>query len=478
MKAKTFVQPYAGIFITDDLTADDKGNLYVTGTTPIVGEVYRIDKKGVKTVIASGLLAPNGIQYNFRTGRLFSTECFQGNRVFELDPTGVKPPRLLIKENTIPVPEGFDYDPDTNDLIIPDMATGRILRVHPDTGAITVIAANFITPIALKVGPDKKAYFPELATGNVYRISLDGKSREKIATLIPGLDNLAITKSGRLFVTSYWDATIFEVSTDGSGKYKTLFPMGINTNSGIVVKGDKVLVADAIVIRYLEKGKWIKTKLNAWARSDHMPPPIGLADGPGDQVFWPDAVHGAVAIGNPKTGEMQAIAGGLNRPLAVLMSKSGAEIYVAEYGAGQITSVNLKDGSKKVITTGLEGPLALALIGDNLYVAEAKAARISKVDPATGKKEVFLVGLAGKPSAVSNDGAGNLLILDSGSKMLYKVKINDLSISVVAKDLPVGLILSGSYPPVEWPYPMFVTKGGDIYMLTADRGVIMFKKGK
>jgi DNA-binding beta-propeller fold protein YncE len=261
---------------------------------------------------------------------------------------------------------------------------------------------------------------------------------------MPGLDNLAITKTGRLFVTSYWDSTIFEVATDSSGKYKTLFPMGINPISGILVKGDKVLICDSIMIRSVEKGKYVKTQLNAWARSQ-MPLPIGLADGPGDQVFWPDPVHGAIAIGNPKTGEFQAIAGGLNRPMGILMSKSGAELFVAEYGAGQITSVNLKDGSKKVVTTGLEGPLALAIVGDKLYIAEAKVARISKVDPATGKKEVFLVGVAGKPLAVSDDASGNLLILDGASKTLFKVKISDMSVSVVAKDLPVGLTLTGSY---------------------------------
>ena len=90
MKAAPAVAPYAGLFITDDISADDKGNLYITGTTPLVGEVYRISPNGMKKVIVSGLTAPNGIQYNPRTGRLFVTECFQANRVFEIDPTGVK----------------------------------------------------------------------------------------------------------------------------------------------------------------------------------------------------------------------------------------------------------------------------------------------------------------------------------------------------------------------------------------------------
>ena len=58
MKASRFVPPYAGIFITDDISADDKDNFFVTGTTPLVGEVYRVNRHGMKTVIARGLTCP------------------------------------------------------------------------------------------------------------------------------------------------------------------------------------------------------------------------------------------------------------------------------------------------------------------------------------------------------------------------------------------------------------------------------------
>ena len=476
MKATNFVPPYAGTFITDDITSDDKGNFYSTGTTPIVGEVYRLDKNGVKTVIAKGLIAPNGIQYNKRTGRLFTSECFQANRVFELDPTGAKEPRLLVKENVIPVPEGFGFDPDTNDLIIPDMGTGKILRVHPDTGEITTIAEKFAAPIALKVGPDKMAYFPELG-GAVYRLSLDGQKREKLAQLPPGLDNLAITPEGRLFITSYWDATVYEVATDGSGKFKTLFPKGPNQINGILIKNGKVLISDAIMIRSVEKGKYVPTKLNAWA-AHGMPLPIGLADGPGDQVFWPDSVNNAVAIGDPAKGEFKAIAGQLNRPMAVLMSKSEPKIYVAEYGGRADHRGQPYGWSQEGLATGLEGPLALAMIDNTLYVAEGKPGRISKVDLANGNKEVFLAGVVGKVGALANDGAGNLLALDGASGRLFRINPKNLAISIVAQNLPVGYGMAGSYPAVEFPTAMTVSPKGDIYIPTADRGLIMLKKIK
>jgi sugar lactone lactonase YvrE len=476
MKVSRFVPPYGGIFITDDITSDDNENLYVTGTTPLVGEVYRINRHGVKTVLARGLTAPNGIQYNKRTGQLFTTECFQANRIFELDIHGVKEPRLLVKENVIPVPEGFDFDPKTNDLIIPDMGTGKILRVNPKTGAIATIAEKFTAPIALKIGPDNMAYFPELG-GAVYRLSLDGQKREKLAQLPPGLDNLAITKEGRLFITSYWDATVYEVSTNGSGKFKTLFPTGPNQILGVIDKKGKILISDAIMIRTLEKDKYVASKLNAWA-AHGMPLTLGLADGPGDQVFWPDCINNAVAIGDPVKGEFKAVAGELNRPMAVLMSKTEPKIYVAEYGAGQITEVSLKDGAKKVLVKGLEGPLALAVVDVSLYVAEAKLGRISKVDPETGKAEVFISGVVGKVGALGNDGKGNLLALDGASGRLFRINPENLAVSVIAENLPVGYGAIGSYPGIEFPIPMTVNAKGNIYIPTADRGLIMLEKKK
>ncbi len=476
MKAKTFVEPYKAAFILDDIAADDKGNLYATGTTPLVGEVYRFDKNGVKTVIASGIPAANGIEYNKRTKRLFVTECFQGNRVFEVDPEGVKAPRLLIDKDVIPVPEGFDYDPDTNDLIIPDLGTGKILRVNPDTGAISTVVEKLAAPIALVIGSDKMAYVPSL-TGVVYRVSLDGAKVETIAKLMPGLDNVTITKEGRLFVTSYWDATIFEVATDGSGKFKQLFPKGPNQPLGIVVKDGKVLVTDAIMIRNLAGGIYEQTKLNAWA-AHGMPLPLSLADGPGNQVFWTDCIHGAVCIGDPSTGEFKPVAGELGRPITSLMSPSGEALYVAEYGAGQITVVSLKDGAKSILTKDLEGPLALAMIGDTLYVAEAKPGRISKVDPASGKKEVVLSSMVGKPIALGNDGNQHLLILDGAGHKILRVNPKTLAIATLAANVPVEYNTIGSYPSIEFPAPMVVTKSGDIYLTTTNRGTIKLEKLK
>ena len=230
------------------------------------------------------------------------------------------------------------------------------------------------------------------------------------------------------------------------------------------------------MIRGVDKEKYAPTKLNAWAGT-HMPLPIGLADGPGDQVFWPDFINGAVTIGDPGKGEFKPIAGKLDRPLAVVMSKKEPKIYVAEYGAGKITEVSLTDGAKKSVATGLEGPIALALINDTLYVSEAMSDRISKIDLATGHKEVFVTGAVGKVGALADDGDGALLALSGSSGKLFRINPKNLALSVIVEDLPIGYGAIGSYPSgVEFAGSMSVNANGDIYIPTSERGMIVLRK--
>ena len=474
--ATEFVHPWAGAFVPDDITSDGRGGFYETGTTPLVGEVYKIDAAGRKRVIANGFTAPNGIQFNKTTGRLFMSECFFGvNRVFELDPTGAGAPRMIVGPNVIGIPEGFDFDPDTADLIIPDLATGLIVRVNPDSGALQTLAGGFAQPIALKVGPDKQVYIPELG-GALYRMSLDGASREKLAQLPPGTDNLALTADGRLFVTNAFDATVFEVATDGSGKFRTLFPKGPNTLRGVVVKNGQVIISDSIMIRIAERAAYTQTKLNIFLLQG-MPIPSSVADGPGDQVIWPDPFNNAIAVGNPSTGAFQPIAGGLGRPVAVVMSKREPTVYVAEYSAGQVTAVSLVDGSKRPLVTGLDGPVALAIIDDALYIAEARSPRIRRAPLAGGASEVFVSSDVGKVTALAGDGHGGLLALDVNGRRLLRIDLATMAITTIADSLPVRAIASGSgSPAVEFSAPMFVTPEGDIYLGTEGRGLIALKR--
>jgi sugar lactone lactonase YvrE len=330
--------------------------------------------------------------------------------------------------------------------------------------------------VALKIGPDKMAYIADMHTGEVFRLSLDGKKVETLAKLSPGLDNLAITKDGRLFVTSWWEATVYEVSTDGSGKYKALFPAGVNQIHGLAIKGKDVVVGDNIMLRFMENGRYVQTKINAWGTVPGIPSPRGLANGPGSQYIWSNWFGGALGIGDPRTGEFRVLTKGLSYPASMQMDKSESKLYVAEFGADQITEVSLPSGDKKVLAKDFSGPVSLALIGETIYVGETKSGRIISLNPATGEKDVFLAGGVGRPGALGNDGAGNLIVLDGGGKRLLRVSTKSGAITTIAENLPVRYSVIGSYPYMELPWPMAVNERGDIYFTTMERGIILLKK--
>jgi sugar lactone lactonase YvrE len=471
-RVETFVGPNNGVITPDDITVDDKGNLYATSA--IGGEVYKIDSKGMKEVIARGLSGPNGISFDEETGRLFVSECFWGNRIWELDPQGVDPPRLV--NDTLSTPEGFDIR--DGKLVIPDLHTMQIIEMDMDTGVITpLVTSGLITPIALKIGPDGYIYTPELATGWIKKISPDGSSIEDLTQLLPGADNLAFGPDGYLYVSSYHDSTIWKVDPD-SGDYTTLFPMGINSAASIVVKGDELYISDSIMIRRIDKeGNLHKTYANGWLSASGYPLPVTMTNGIGDYFITGDFIDGIVVAVNPNVpDDWMPLAYPVASPAGMEVDFENLMLYVAEYGLGQVIEVSLIDGSRRVVTDSLSGPVDVLIKDGDLYVAEALAGRITKVDIASGEKEIFLNGYVGKPKGIAWDRKGNLLILDTAKKELLKVNMKNLDISIVACDLPTDHTTYYPFPLIwDTPAPIAVNDNGDIFLVGGDGSVIKLK---
>jgi sugar lactone lactonase YvrE len=159
-----------------------------------------------------------------------------------------------------------------------------------------------------------------------------------------------------------------------------------------------------------------------------------------------------------------------------VMDAGKARLYVAEYGAGQVTEISLADGAKRPLVTGLDGPIALAVVDDALYIAEARTARIRRAPLAGGKSEVFLSAEVGKVGALAADGKGGLIAVDVIGRRVLHIDPKKLAITPIAEGLPVSYGVIGSGPAaVEFPTPLHVTADGDIYLGTSGRGVIQLR---
>ncbi|MFX1376062.1 MAG: hypothetical protein ACFFA0_09640 [Promethearchaeota archaeon] len=471
-KVKTFVGPHHGVYVPDDITVDDEGNFYATSA--ITGEVYKINSKGMKKVIARGFGGPNGISFDESTGRLFMSECFWGNKVWELDPEGELPARLIT--DALYVPEGFDIR--ENKLVIPDLGSGWIVEVDMDTGEITpLVTAGLITPVALKIGPDGYIYTIEMFTGALKRISPDGMFIETITMLLPGVDNLAFGPDGNLYVSSYHDSTIWKIDLN-NGESTALFPLGINSAASLVIKDEKLYLCDSIMIRMIdETGALQKTWANGWLTTTHYPSPMTMANGMGDYLITANFIDDNIVAVNPNVAEeWTLIADSVSHPAGMKLDEENAMLYVAEYGLGQVIEINLTSGARRVVTDYLSGPVDIEFKDGFLYVAEALAGRITKVKIENGFKETFLNGYVGKPKGLDWDHKGNLLILDTAMKRLIKVNMENLDIHVIASNLPTEHTTYYHNPQIwDVPAPIAVNGNGDIFMVGIDGSVLKLK---
>ena len=210
------VEPPAGM--ADDIAFADDGSM--AWTAFLMGKVYIRRPNGKVIEVANGLSGPNAIGFT-KDGRLFVSEVFLGDALYEIDiknidkpdfkPLGVKELRQVAEK--LGGLNGFEIRRDDGFLYGPLWFKGQVVKINIETGAIEVIADGFTTPAAVNVDPQNRdnLFVADTGTGDIWSVSLTNKAKKLVATLKPGLDNLAFDSRGRLFVSSETDNGIYLV---------------------------------------------------------------------------------------------------------------------------------------------------------------------------------------------------------------------------------------------------------------------------
>lgn len=217
-----------GVEGPDDLAFGPDGSLYWTALT--TGEVGRLSPGGTVTrqFVAPGV---NPITFS-DDGRLFVAAIFLADALFEIDPDLTAPPRL-VGEGLGPL-NGMDWGPDGL-LYAPVFSRGRLVRIDVDapTAAVETVAEGFGFPSAVKFDPQGRLHAVDLARGEVVRLDPATGTKEVVAGLAPGLDNLTFDAEGRLYVSNNDDGAVVEVRPDGSAR--TVSPGGLIAPGGVAV---------------------------------------------------------------------------------------------------------------------------------------------------------------------------------------------------------------------------------------------------
>lgn len=453
-----------GVFGPDDVAFGPDGSYFWTSI--LTGEVAGISASGERVTAAQLPPGPNPVTFS-DDGRLFVSQCFLGTNVYELDPKGVEPARLIADDLGPGCGlNGMDWGPD-NRLFGPRWFVGEVISIDVDTGERRVEATGFQTPAAVKF--DSQGVLHVLDTGSGELIRVEDDAKNVIATLMPGLDNFAFDANDTPFVSSYTDGFIKRINADGT--QTDLQPGGMAHPGGIAVMGDTVWVADVHAIRGFDRNSGeeritqrnivgvgeLGGSLNVSVDGEHL---VLTSWFDGDARIWDPKTQtriahypnlagpvaavryaGSLAISEHVKGavtlfaedQQTLLATGLPAPGALVVSEG--DLYVSDRTLGQILKIAHAGAAlsePEVMVSDLEAPEGFVITDKGLVVVEADAARVVHITP-EGERRTLANIPAGSPSVdgmppsqilngVAVDEDGNLFITGESSRSLYRIK--------------------------------------------------------
>jgi sugar lactone lactonase YvrE len=369
---------------------------------------------------------------------------------------------------------GFEINKDDGFLYGPLWFKGQAVKINIETGALEVVASGFTTPAAANIDPQSRddLYVVDAATGSVWKVSLSSKARRLVATLKPGLDNLAFDSRGRLFVTSMTDNGVYLVDkvtgaarTIVEGKLAIPADLAVSTENG----KDTVHVADVFSYRTVDGTSGAVSDVLR-VHGDTHAYPLGISIGPRHVVLssW---FSNTVEKVDRKTGKLVATLADFAAPVDALEMADGT-LLVAELGSGNLVKVSADGKTRTTIAKELRGPVALAKGKGNLvYVTENAAGAVTEIDTGSGAHKVVADGLAG-PEGIDLGPDGKLYLAEVGQKRIVSIDPATGARAVIASNLDIGLEAYPGGPPALVATGVAVGAGGAIYVSSDNRNAL------
>lgn len=382
------------------------------------------------------LVSVNSINVR-KDGRLFAAQVFGGDGLWEIDPAGVKAPRLILKD--LGGFNGFDIGPDGM-LYGPLWFKHQVVRIDPDTGALTVVADGFDTPAAADFDSKWNLYVLDTARGEVVRVDIGSGRKRVLARLSPSLDNLAVDSHDRLFVSNMADNGIQEVDVRTGAvrqvvKGALAIPLGI---AAVTEQGhDTLYVADTFALRSVDGSNGKVTDI---ARSHAAASPIGYPVAINANARHLIVTNNEGPVQRYERSTLRLMQSWADTHAGNALELPSGTLIVAETTRGKLSKITgTGAGEKRAQIVGdLGAPLGLAIAGENaVYVSEMAAGLVSRIDIESGARRVLAKGLD-RPQGIATDGSA-VLVVEAGKGQLVRIEPRSAAIEVIARGLPVGL---------------------------------------
>ena len=440
----------------DDIAVGPKGEL--AWTNYLMGMIrYRESDDAPLRVLAKDLPGINSLDFDRRNGKLYASQVFLGDALWEIDVTGKAPPRLIKKD--MGGFNGFEVGPDGM-IYGPLWFKGQVVKIDPANGDMTVINSEFKTPAAANLDGKGNLWVVDTKTGELCRVELATGRKTVAKQLKPALDNLAIAPDGTVYVSNMANNSI-EAYNPATGELRLLTGGKLAVPAGIKIDGDDLWVADVFGFRRVNVNTGEVSDIFRMQASDmEYPFAVGLSATHFALTSW---FTGTVQLIERSTLRTSAFLHGLKAPFDAIPMSDGSVIYL-EIATGNITRASGdKFADKKIIAQGLAGPVQMVLAKDGaLYVTEA-AGRLTRVSLADGAKITVAEGLA-LPEGVAQTPWGSFIVAESAAQRLVEIDPTSGTRRTVADKLPIGLPGGPGMPPPYVVTGVAVGADGSIYM--------------
>jgi sugar lactone lactonase YvrE len=445
--------------MADDIAFAPDGTM--AWTAFLTGDLYARKGDGPVKKLASGLPGINSLAFR-KDGRLYATQVFLGDALYEIDVEGVKPPRKIMEK--MGGLNGFEFGPDDM-LYGPLWFKGQVAKVDVDKAELTVVADGFKIPAAVNFDSKGNLWVVDTALGQLVRVDPKTGAKKMVAQLKPSLDNLAIDDKDRIFVSNMADNGIQEVDPEtGAAKQVIIGKLALPGGIGVVSDGakDTIYVADVFAYRTVD-GTTGEVSEPARMHADGVTLEYPMsATAKGDDVLLSSWFTGTVQLIDRRTGKTKEMLHDFKAPHDAIKLGDGS-ILVNELGSKSLVRASGEHGKDRIVVIGgLEGPVGLAAgPGDVVYVTEAFAGQVSKVG-SNGEKAVVAKDLKG-PEGIALAPDGKLIVAEVGARRIVSIDPKDGTVTEIAGNLPIGLPAAPGGLPSNIPTGVGVGATGVIY---------------
>ena len=452
----------------DDIAIGPKGEMAWTSFLQGVVRIRDNDSAPIR-VIAKDLPGINSISFDQKSGKLYASQVFLGDALWELDVTGAAAPRLIKKD--LGGFNGFEVGAD-GWILAPLWFKGQIVKLNPADGEIKVINSEFKVPAAANYDSKGNIWAIDTKAGGLFKINpADGK-RSLVAQLSSSIDNLALDAQDQVYVSNMADNGVQRIDP-ASGKATQITTGGMAAPGGLKLSEDgKTLhVAHLFGLRSVDIASGKLTDVGRM-HGDQMEYPFAVTLSK-DHYVLSSWFTGTVQLLNRKDKSTKAMAHGLAAPMDAVELPNGT-VLALELAAGALTQLSGADlQDKKQVVTGLQGPTQMILGKDGAVYITEMAGRLIRVDTSNWSQTTVAEGLTG-PEGLAQTPAGKFIVAEAAKRQLTEVDPANGNKRVIATDLPIGFEAGPGLPPPYLTTGVAVAADGTVYF-SADRDNGIYK---